>query len=98
MQMAIIALLVGVPNLLLRQEQKFSSQVGPGCLGLGLLPRLLWRDEVEKLKKKRRFQTWLGFEGSAPSHQAQQIPALQQPNLGNLIVQKGNQMLGEKMT
>lgn len=47
-------------------------------------------------KKKERLPTALGLEGSSLSRQPLEILALNQPNLGNLIVQKGNHMLGEK--
>lgn len=76
------------------RRQKFRSQVGTGCTGQGFIAEI--SGETRWKKKKERLPTALGLEGSSLSRQPLEILALNQPNLGNLIVQKGNHMLGEK--
>lgn len=80
--------------LLLRQKAKVQQPGRTGGPGQGFIAEI--SGEMRWKRKNRRLQTALGLEGSGLSRQPLKILALKQPNLGNLIVQKGNQMLGEK--
>lgn len=52
-----------------------------------------------KKKKKRRLQTWLGFEGSAPSHQPSSAnPGFATAKLGQSHCAKGKPDVGGEIT